>query len=135
LLIPEGREIPDSFAVAQQSDRRLIDDELGDIELFAEKKRHQFDANPERFRLNKGRAAESGIVCDGELVGLHAAREDAEAEIAYGHRASQSRGEVRLNLRAEIVDIDQEGNGDDENDQHSDDEDNDSYNRFHGGAS
>ena len=134
-LISEGREIPDSFAIAEQVDRGLIDDEFADIELFAEKKGHQFDANLKSFRPDERRAAESWIIGDGELVGLDAARKDAEAEIAQGHWASQGGGEVRFNLRSKLVDIDQEGNGDDENNQDGGDNNNNSYHGFHGAAS
>jgi hypothetical protein len=78
-LISERGEVPNSIAVAQQRDFRMVNDDLGDVELLAENERYQFDAYLERFRLDKRFAAEFGIVGNGELVGAHAAGEDAEA--------------------------------------------------------
>ena len=103
----------------------MIDEKPGDVELLAENERHQFDAHLQRFRLDKRGAAELGVVGDGELVGAHAAGEDAEAQVADFYWPSQSRAEVRLNLGTEIVDIYQkrERNGD-HNQQNNDDADN-----------
>ena len=74
VLVPERRKVPDAIAVAQQCDFGMIDAEVGDVELLAENERHQFDAYLERFRLDKRGAAEPGIVCDRELVGLRHCR-------------------------------------------------------------
>src|SRR3977135_4275284 len=99
----------------------MINDDPGDVELLAENERHQFHAHLERFRLDKRGAAELGIVGDGELVGTHAAGEDAEAQIADFHRPSESRAEGRLNLGTETVDVHQQWDGDGDDNQYGDD--------------
>jgi hypothetical protein len=78
-LLSNRGEIPDSVAIAQQINLRLINAKVGDVELLAENQRHQFNAHLQRFRLDKRSVAELGIVGDGELVGFHAAGENAEA--------------------------------------------------------
>ena len=120
-LIPERGEIPHSIAVAQQSDLRMLDEKLSDIEPLAENQRQQFDAHLQRFCLHKRRAAELRIVSDGELVGFHAAREDAQAQIPNFHWPSQRRAQARLNLRTETVDVHQQRENDSDHNQNRND--------------
>jgi hypothetical protein len=87
------------------------------------------------FAWINGSIAEFRIVGDGELVGFHAAGEDAEAQIADFHRPSQSRAQVRFNLRPEIIDIDQEGQDNGGDNEKSDDNADDFKSGFHSNAS
>lgn len=100
----------------------MIEDEVGNAEPFGENEREKFDSDVERLGLDEGRAAVNGIVGDGEPIGLDAGGENAEAQIAERDLTAERGTEVRLDFGAEVVDVDEQREGEGDEEQGGDDD-------------
>ena len=112
----EAGEVPGAVAGADQIDGRGIDDELGDAHLAMEEQRAEFNADVERFGLDKGRGAEGWVVGDGDVFGDQAAAEERKTQVAEGDLAAEGAGKLVLDCRPECIGVDEEGSDDNNED-------------------
>ena len=85
------------FARVEEIDGWCVEGEVGDAYLAMQDEGQDFHADLQRFRLEKGRGAEGGIIGDGDVFRVEAAFQEGEGEMAEGDRVGRARGELSFN--------------------------------------